>query len=89
MNKRRRQSISKLRDKLTELCTHLDTVKDELSDILDEENESRDNMPESLEESQRYYDSEEASEILEANIDELIDIQEQLNDVIDELQKIE
>ena len=62
MNKVRRASLQKLFDRLTE-------IQEEIESIRDEEDESRENMPENLQNSERYEQSETAS----ANMDEAIE----------------
>ena len=64
MDNKRRKSLSRcvsmLRASLdSNACEHAKTVID---DMLEEEEDARDNIPESLQETDRYYDSEEASE---------------------------
>lgn len=64
MNAKRRQSLfaaSRL----------LDEAKSILETTLDEEDEARDNTPESLQETDRYYESEEASEAMSNAIDSI------------------
>lgn len=62
MNKLRRKALQDVFDKLSDL-------QEELTSIKDEEDESRDNMPESLQGSERYEQSETAS----YSIDEAIE----------------
>lgn len=64
MNKDRRKALQEIRDKLS-------TLQEDLESILDQENESRDNMPESLQCSERYETSEEASGNIEEAIDQI------------------
>ena len=59
MNKIRRKALQEIYDKLSDLREELETIKDE-------EDESRENMPENLQGSERYEQSETAS----GNIDE-------------------
>lgn len=54
MNKTRRSELRALADRL-------ENLKSELESILDDEDNSRDNMPESLQGSERYETSENAS----------------------------
>lgn len=62
MNKLRRKALQDVFDKLSDL-------QEELASIKDEEDESRDNMPENLQGSERYEQSETAS----YSIDEAIE----------------
>ena len=59
MNKIRRKALQEIYDKLSDLREELEAIKDE-------EDESRENMPENLQGSERYEQSETAS----GNIDE-------------------
>ena len=61
MNKIRRKALQEIYDKLSDLREELETIKDE-------EDESRENMPENLQGSERYEQSETAS----GNIDEYL-----------------
>ena len=58
MNKARRKKIEEISDKLMELQADLQWVAEE-------EEEARDNMPESMEGSDRYAESEDASQAME------------------------
>lgn len=62
MNKIRRKALQEIYDKLSDLREELETIKDE-------EDESRENMPENLQGSERYEQSEAAS----GNIDEAME----------------
>lgn len=62
MNKIRRKALQEIYDKLSDLLEELETIKDE-------EDESRENMPENLQGSERYEQSETAS----GNIDEAME----------------
>lgn len=69
MNNPRRKALNNIIEKLEYLQADLEALKDE-------EDEYRDNIPENLQESQRYYDSEEASDNLDGALeafDELIE----------------
>ena len=74
MNKVRREQISTVVGKLKD-------CKDVLEEIKNDEDCSRENMPENLENSQRYTDSEEAS-------DSLDDATSDIGNAIDTLEKI-
>lgn len=62
MNKIRRKALQEIYDKLSDLREELEAIKDE-------EDESRENMPENLQGSERYEHSETAS----GNIDEAME----------------
>ena len=61
MNRQRRARLRAARTKLSE-------ARDEIEAIRDEEDEARDNMPENLQDSDRYTESEECSEAMDAAI---------------------
>lgn len=69
--KRIRESIQKIED-----------IRSEIEAVMDEEDEARDNMPESLHESDRYTQSEEASEALDAAINSLAEASSALEEVV-------
>ena len=75
MNKKRRMEIQKVIDKI-------EAINGLLEDILSEEQDAFDNMPESLQSSERGEMSEAAQESLEAAIDAL-------GEAIDCLEEIE
>lgn len=58
MNKERRKKIEKIVDKLMELQADLQWINEE-------EEDARDAMPESLQDTERYSESEEASQAME------------------------
>lgn len=62
MNQKRRQAI-------VELLKILGAVSSKLEILMEEEDEYRESMPENLQSSQKYDDSEEASENLEEAYD--------------------
>ena len=74
MNKARRNKIGEIAAKLSDL-------RDEISQILEEEEEVRDNIPENLYGSERYEKSDEACEVLETCGESLEDIVSQLNEL--------
>ena len=53
MNNTRRKKLAHIQDKLRE-------IQDELQELMEEEEEYRDNMPENLQESERYEKADEA-----------------------------
>ena len=75
MNNQRRKRIE-------EIAEQLDALHDELYDLVHEEDEARENMPESFQGTERYEASEEASNSLEAAAD-------LINDALEELSAIE
>lgn len=71
MNKQRRQKIKELR-------TEIESCKNKLQVILDEEQDYFDNMPENLQSSMRGSDSEDAIDTMESCIDELDEVIKEL-----------
>lgn len=71
MNKQRREKIKELR-------TEIESCKNRLQTILDEEQDYFDNMPENLQGSMRGSDSEDAIDTMESCIDELDEIIKEL-----------
>lgn len=93
MNKSRRKRIAvAIRDlkKTTKhnfIDNYIDFIKDEIEDILWEENDAYDNMPENLQYSIRGEESSEAIDNLQEAVDlleEAIDIINDINDINDE-----
>lgn len=93
MNKSRRKRIAvAIRDlkKTTKhnfIDNYIDFIKDEIEDILWEENDAYDNIPESLQYSVRGEESSEAIDNLQEAVDlleEAIDIINDINDINDE-----
>ena len=74
MNNDRRREIKRILD-------DLDDINQRINIVLDEEDESRDNMPESLIDSERYQVSEEAS-------DKLISASTDIENAMDTLEEI-
>lgn len=74
MNKKRRTRIARIVDTLSP-CV------EELEDIKYEEDDSRENIPESLQGGELYEQSEECSDTLEDAIDNLRDVIDGLNGI--------
>ena len=97
MNNARRRAIARCIRNLRGPNPDTNGIMAELEDILAEEDDARDNMPENLQESIRYDESEEASDHLNEAISSLSDISEedddstvrdQINDAIEALNNI-
>lgn len=63
----------KRRKRLREILTTITDVSSEIETLRDEEDEARDNMPESFQDTDRYSESEEASDAMDSAIDSLND----------------
>lgn len=74
MNKQRRNILSKC-------IEELEDIKSRIADVSNEENDAKDAMPESLQDTDRYYEMEE-------NCDEMDDATGQIDDIIDILQGV-
>ena len=76
MNKQRRKQIEGMIDKL-------DNIKEHISDILDDEQNAFDNMPESIQYSERGYNMQEAIDNLDDSIGNIVDAIDNLYDAIE------
>ena len=75
MNKQRRKEISVV-------ITKLENIKEELENILGDEQDYYDNIPENLQMSERADQSSEAIDIMEDVVSSIDDITNQLEEVI-------
>lgn len=75
MNKDRRKRILAISLRVEQLMQDLEEIKDE-------EQESLDNMPENLQESQRYYSMSEAIDYLDAAYDDMNDVLYNLTEAV-------
>lgn len=71
MNRIRRKSLKDILGQMDELSTVLETVKEALQDVLNEEQEAYDNLPEGLQEADRGQQMQEYIETLEGVVDSL------------------
>lgn len=71
MNRIRRKSLRTILGQMDELSTVLETVKEALQDVLNEEQEAYDNLPEGLQESGRGQQMQEYIDALEGVVDSL------------------
>lgn len=97
MNKTRRNRIEKIksilaseketldfiRTSIESLKKNIDNAQSELETIKDEEEEAMNNMPESLQETERYEKCENAVDNLSDAIDSLIEYSESLDSIVD------
>ena len=74
MNKARRKNIQ-------DVVGQLEDLKSALEDVLHEEEEYRDNIPENLQGSERYEKADEACDTLSGAVDDLEDIITSLGDL--------
>lgn len=70
MNKQRYKELGKIIDRANDLRQLVDTIKEDLEELRDLEEEAMDNMPENLQETERYYEMGEWVEKLEELMDE-------------------
>jgi hypothetical protein len=68
MNNKRRQRLEAINASLTNLIASLEEEKSKIEDVLDEETECKDNIPENLQGSERYENAEAACDALESAI---------------------
>lgn len=71
MNKLRRKELSRIIEKLERLEALRLEIKDELETVLEEEQEAFDNLPESLQESERGQQMQEYIEAMDGALDAL------------------
>lgn len=71
MNRIRRKSLRTILGQMDELSTVLETVKEALQDVLNEEQEAYDNLPEGLQESDRGQQMQEYIDALGGVVDSL------------------
>lgn len=76
MNNARRKRIEKINEQLS-------GIKQDLEEINEEEENCRDNMPENLQESEKYEASENASGCIEYAIDNISDTIDNLNESVE------
>lgn len=77
MNKLRRAQIEKLSGQLSDL-------KDEIDNILSDENDYHDNVPENMQSGERYEQSETAIDNLESAVSYLDDAISSLDDIVNQ-----
>ena len=76
MNKVRRKSLERIGDQLA-------ILKEELAEILEDEQAARDNIPESLQDSPQYEKADEACDQIEAAVDALEEAMAQIEEAIE------
>ena len=82
MNKQRREKINKLKIRFQSTQAALKQLSSELSSILNEEQDTFDNMPEGLQSSYRGMCSEDAIDSMEEASEKLDEIMELLNEIV-------
>lgn len=86
MNRIRRKSLKAILGQMDELSTVLETVKEALQDVLNEEQEAYDNLPEGLQEADRGQQMQEYIETLEGVVDSLEELDiEDLYETVEEI----
>lgn len=83
MNKKRKNDVNTAIEYIKNASSDLVTAQEILDRVTDQEQDALDNTPESFQETDRYYDSENAIEVLESAVDSLSDVVSDLNDIID------
>lgn len=90
LNNTRRRQIRAAIKELQKDKPDIDVARSILEDVLDEEEDARDNTPESLQESDRYQVCEESCDLLEQAIDDLGNKEDtSIEDVLDTLAQID
>ena len=87
MNKMRRKELAKIVAKLEALEALRQEIQEELEAVMEEEQEALDNMPESLQDSEKGQEMQEYIEAMESALDDLdlfdIDsIRDQIDDIV-------
>ena len=89
MNESRRKNLRKVMKALREIKDEtLCPLNELLEDTASEEEETRDSLPENLQGSERYEDSEKASEFMEDAISAMSDMMDNIDSVIEALESI-
>ncbi len=76
MNKERRKSLREIQSKLDRLGQDLETLKEE-------EEEYRDNMPENLQESDRYQRADEVCDLLQEALESMDNAYQQIEEAVE------
>ncbi|MCQ4952143.1 hypothetical protein [Holdemania filiformis] len=76
MNKERRKSLREIQSKLDRLGQDLETLKEE-------EEEYRDNMPENLQESDRYQRADEVCDLLQEVLESMDNAYQQIEEAVE------
>lgn len=82
MNKERRKDLAHAVDILSEAQGKIQEARDIVDTAYNDESEYRDNMPENLQESDKYYAAEEACNALESALESLDELDDTINDII-------
>lgn len=89
MNQKRRKQINEASAGLSDdLMDMLRNIAADLEDINMDEETARENMPESLQETDRYYESEEASEHLMEAVEHVLTAAAEIECAQDELERV-
>ena len=81
MNARQRKQLAKMSDEMLMICMSLETLKSKLETIQEDEQDKYDNMPESLQDSERGCAMYEGIESLEELVDRVDTLITELNDI--------
>lgn len=81
MNARQRRQLAKISDAMLTICMSLETLKSQLETIQEDEQDKYDNMPESLQDSERGCAMYEGIESLEELVDRVDTLITELTDI--------
>lgn len=87
MNSARRLQIKKIISELAKIKTNIDSVAENIATIKADEEDYRDDIPENLQGSDRYYKADEACDNIESAINDLDSIKEELESALDSLEE--
>lgn len=76
MNKERRKSLREIQSKL-------ESLGQDLEDLKEEEEEYRDNMPENLQESERYQRADEVCDLLQEALESMDNAYQQIEEAVE------
>lgn len=86
MNEARRKVISKTLEKISEVQTLLDDIQSDIDSVFTDEEIARDNIPESLQDTERYEKCDTACNNLETAASSMGDVIQSLQEVSDALE---
>ncbi len=86
MNEPRRKIISKTLEKITEVQGLLEDIQSDIDSVYTDEQIARDNIPESLQETERYEKCDAACDNLDTAASSIDDVLQSLQEVADALE---
>ncbi len=87
MNNKRRKNIAEIISKLNSLSEEVENILSDIEIVKDEEEECLENIPENLQESERYNQVEEAADNLNTAFDVCQDVVGNIEEIISTLEE--